>query len=324
MAADVAELVAGAVAREARATARLVTLFEDQRPSAAPTRARAIAALESAGCRPGAAFVGITGTPGAGKSTLIAETIPRLSAAHPDLRIAILAVDPSSPESGGSLLGDRTRMRKPTDPRKVYFRSQPSSMELGGMGRSTFQVCRLLDRLFDLVLVETVGIGQNEVEVSHLADVVYLVLQPLGGDEVQFLKAGIMEIPDVVVLNKCDAGDAAARSLRALRAGLSLSRPGHERIPILRTSGVTGEGIDELAAAWASHVRTGRGAGLAAREPYHFARWVLDEFGRHGLRALESLGGASALLLREGGWEPAQVALGAAVAMHGTGVARQR
>lgn len=320
MRADIEKLVAGAVRREARATARLVTLFEDQRASAAPDRAAALTALALAGCSPRARFVGVTGTPGAGKSTLIAETVPRLSERHPELRVAIVAVDPSSRESGGSLLGDRTRMRKPVDPARVFFRSQPSSLELGGMGRSTYQVCRLLDWLFDLVIIETVGIGQNEVEVGKLADVVYLVLQPLGGDEVQFLKAGIMEIPDVVVLNKCDAGDAAVRSFRALRAGLSLARPGVEHTPIMRTSAVTGEGIDELADAWAAHVAESSHDVLRAREPYHFARWVYDEFGRHGLRALEAAGGAAALLAD--GWEAAQERIGRQIAASASVVAR--
>ena len=116
----------------------------------------------------------------------------------------MLAVDPSSQVSGGALLGDRTRMRFPPDERRLFFRSQASESDLGGLGPSTFQVCRLLTRLFDCVMIETVGIGQSEADIRHLADRVYLVLQPLGGDEVQFLKAGIIEVPHAFILNKCD------------------------------------------------------------------------------------------------------------------------
>ncbi len=142
------------------------------------------------------------------------------------------------------LLGDRTRTRFGADDR-AYFRSQSNATELGGLAPTTYQVARLLQHLFDVVIVETVGIGQSELDVRYLADHVYLVLQPLGGDEIQFLKAGIIEIPDSFVLNKCD-DPAAGTSYYQLRSALSLARPFDADLPpIHRTSARTGEGIDE-------------------------------------------------------------------------------
>ena len=201
------EWIDAALRGEKRAIARLVSLFEDRRVDRASERRRVIEALDAHPEVRAAAIVGITGTPGAGKSTLTSEIVRHTRRLEPELRVAVVAIDPSSHVSGGALLGDRTRMRLPPGDVNVYFRSQASDTALGGLSPHTFQVCRLLHRLFDVVFVETVGIGQNEIDVRHLADRVYLVMQPLGGDEVQFLKAGIMEVPDEIVLNKCDEAE---------------------------------------------------------------------------------------------------------------------
>lgn len=260
-------------------------------------------------------FAGITGTPGAGKSTLIGAIGNRLMAMDPDVRMAVLAVDPSSHVSGGSLLGDRTRVRFPVNEERLFFRSQASGGELGGMSASTFQVARLLHYLFDLVLIETVGIGQNEIEIQKLADRVYLVLQPFAGDQVQFLKAGIMEIPQVFILNKSDEKDAARRSLHALKTSLEFARPGESDIQIIQTSAVTGQGVDDVCAdllRFRASVQDAESP-LRAKEEKYFARWVEDEFGRYGLRFLDASGGAQAFLSPSGGFDLAQESFSKAV-----------
>lgn len=220
----------------------------------------------------------------------------------------MLAIDPSSHVSGGALLGDRTRVRFPVDEDRLFFRSQASAGELGGMSPSTFQVARLLHYLFDLVLIETVGIGQNEIEIQKLADRVYLVLQPFAGDQVQFLKAGIMEIPQVFILNKCDEKDAARRSYHALKTSLEFARPGESDIHIFQTSALTGQGIDDVCRDLLEFRASVTDAEplLRARESRYFARWVQEEFGRHGLRFLDAKGGPDAFLLPSGGFDLAQ------------------
>lgn len=309
---EVRDLVARAVALDKAAVSRLIGVFEDARPAAAPTRATVLAQLEERAAGDGGAMctvLGVTGTPGSGKSSLLARLTVEMLRRDLDLTVAVLAVDPSSHVSGGALLGDRTRMRTPADERRLFFRSQASATELGGLSPSSFQVCRLLTRLFRLVLVETVGIGQSEADIRHLADRVYLVLQPLGGDEVQFLKAGIIEVPDAFVLNKSDE-PSAGPSYHHLKANLGLARPFDEDPPSLhRTSARTGEGIDELAAAMLDVVAHQPPRPHAEREPHFFERWVTDEWGRQGRRHLvDALGGATAHLKSAGGFDPAQVA----------------
>lgn len=310
---DLDELVERARGLEKFAVARLVSLFEDRRSAAAQQRAHVLALLDGADRVPGA-ILGLTGTPGSGKSTLLSKLTVDLLAADDHLSVAVLAVDPSSSVSGGALLGDRTRMRFRPDERRLYFRSQASDSDLGGLGPATFQVCRLLVRLFDCVLIETVGIGQSEADIRHLADRVYLVLQPLGGDEVQFLKAGIIEVPHAFILNKCDV-PASASSYHQLRASMWLARPFDEQEPpIFRTSARTGEGLDVLEHDMLERIRSAGGSGLSDREPYFFTRWVDDEWGRFGTRMLaEQLGGAASYLTDHGGYEAAQAAFAEAV-----------
>jgi len=141
-----------------------------------------------------------------------------------ELRIAILAIDPSSQQSGGSILGDRTRMHSGTKNKNLFFRSQASNLELGGITHNTFQAARLLRHLFDLVIIETVGIGQNEIGIQYMSDHTFLLMQPLAGDQIQFMKAGIMEIPDSFVVNKCDEERLARTSYHMLRASLKQSK----------------------------------------------------------------------------------------------------
>lgn len=295
--------------------AQLITLFEDPRPVAHEKRHSVMQFLKASGRSHRATFSGITGTPGAGKSTLIGEIALRFVAADEKVRVAVLAVDPSSEVSGGALLGDRTRVRFPVDEPRLYFRSQASDRELGGISRTTFSVCRLLYHLFDHVLIETVGIGQNEIEVQHVADRVYLVLQPLAGDQIQFMKAGIMEIPDAFIINKSDQTEAARKTYYALKTSLSFVRPGEEHLPIFRVSALTGLGLDELHAdiqakrdELLASDRDGirSDAELYRKEVFYFEKWVRDEYGRHGLRRLASVGGAGSYMDRHGGFDLAR------------------
>jgi len=299
--------------------AGLISEFEDQRPTARDFRAQALAELTTHPARRSGVFIGVTGSPGAGKSTLLGELAKRLLQSDRDLRIAVLAVDPSSHVSGGALLGDRTRVRVDSRESRFFFRSQASQTQLGGLSPASFDVCRLLCHIDDCVFVETVGVGQSEVDIRFLADHVCLVMTPLGGDEVQFLKAGVMEIPDTVVLNKSDAKQEARKAFHALKASLALARPfDAERVTILRTSCTSGQGLEELAALLGERVRA-----LAAedasevalrrttREAYFYARWVEREWGRQGLSYLKSeLGGAAGLLAEVGAYDPAQTEFG--------------
>jgi LAO/AO transport system kinase len=310
---DPAALAGSALKGDKDAVSRLVSLFEDRRPQATSARAEALAALAAAAPdRRPATVIGFTGTPGSGKSSLLARLTEDLLERDGDLRVAVLAVDPSSHVSGGALLGDRTRIRVTTPQARLFFRSQASETDLGGLSPASFSVCRLLTKLFDLVFVETVGIGQSEADIRHLADRVYLVLAPLGGDEVQYLKAGIIEVPHAFILNKCD-DPSATRAFHQLRSSLWLARPFDDHaLGLYKTSAKTGEGVPELAGALLDFARSGSGGGIETREPYFFGRWVTDEWGRTGRRLLDGdLGGAEAFLDAAGGFEPAQEDFGA-------------
>ena len=301
-------LVDAAVSGHKHSIAKLISLFEDQRVSAAESRRAVLEALAAHEGKRTATFIGITGTPGAGKSTLTGELATRLHATDDAIRVAVLAVDPSSRFSGGALLGDRTRVRFTSGDPRLFFRSQASDTELGGLSPRSFQVCRLLYRLFDAVFIETVGIGQSEIDIRFLADRVFLVVQPMGGDEVQFLKAGIMEVPDEIVLNKCDAVQAAQRSYQALKASMALARPFDEdKIRIHRVSAKTGMGVDRLSKRVAEVVTEYRQPTLGDKEHHYFAKWVKEEFGRRGSTWLRREGGgAGGYITLAGGFDEAQ------------------
>jgi LAO/AO transport system kinase len=300
------ELVERARQRNKHAIAKLVGVFEDSRPTAPAQRSEVLSLLPG----PSGMVLGLTGTPGAGKSSLLARAVPRLLELDADVSVAVLAIDPASHTSGGALLGDRTRTRFGAEAR-AYFRSQSNATELGGLAPTTYQVTRLLQRLFDVVIVETVGIGQSELDIRYLADHVFLVLQPLGGDEIQFLKAGIIEIPDSFVLNKCD-DPAANVSYYQLRSALSLARPFEDELPeVYRTSARTGEGVDSLCRAMLALGSQAPRRSPAERERYFFQRWIDDEWGRTGRRFASTVpGGAAGILAAHGGFDAAQAWLG--------------
>jgi LAO/AO transport system kinase len=322
---EIGGLVARARELDKSAVARLISLFEDQRTATRVQRAAVQDVLDAAPPRRPCVVLGITGSPGSGKSSLIARLVADLLREDETLTIAVLAVDPSSPISGGAFLGDRTRMRFSGDDSRLFFRSQASARELGGLGPATFQVCRLLSRLFDTVILETVGIGQSEADVRHLADQVFLVLSPLAGDEVQLLKAGIIEIPDVFIMNKCDE-PAAERSYYQLRASLWLARPfDADDLPIHRTSARTGEGIEALARTVLAVIRKGTQRSVCDRAPFFFERWVRDEWGRVGADFLEhELGGAATHLAAASGFDRAQMGFSSLLREFLSGKAEER
>jgi LAO/AO transport system kinase len=235
--------------------------------------------------------VGVTGPPGAGKSTLLGELVRAWRAAGRS--VAVLAVDPSSKRSGGALLGDRARI--PFDPEDagVFIRSTAAAGRLGGLAPATRAAAHALAAAFDVVVVETVGVGQSETDVAEVADSVAVIVQPGSGDVLQFLKAGIMEIPDVLVVTKADLGDVALRARRDLHAALrSLGATGVAVVAVSSVAPVSG--IDELVAALDAHrerldVAARR---LAARR----ASALADFAAEHGERGLRALGGRRAAL----------------------------
>jgi LAO/AO transport system kinase len=201
----------------------------------------------------GAYVIGITGAPGVGKSTSTAALVGALRAQG--RRVGVLAVDPSSPFSGGALLGDRVRMQEHALDSGVYIRSMASRGHLGGLAAATPQAIRVLDAAgCDVVLVETVGVGQSEVEIASMADTTLVLLAPGMGDAIQAAKAGILEIGDVYVVNKSDR-DGAHQVVRELRAMLALAerKAGEWRAPIVSTVAARGEGVDDLIAAIDRH-----------------------------------------------------------------------
>ena len=248
---DVPDLVARARSGEPRAVARLISLVED----GSPQLREVAAALAPHTGR--ARVVGLTGAPGVGKSTLTSRLVTALR--RKDLRVGVLAVDPTSPFSGGALLGDRVRMQDhATDP-GVFIRSMASRGHLGGLSWATPQALRVLDAAgCDVVLIETVGVGQSEVEVAGLADSTVVLVAPGMGDGIQAAKAGILEIADVFVVNKADR-DGADQAVRELKHGLSLAR--RERLgpswrpPVVRAIAARGEGLDDLVTALDEHRR---------------------------------------------------------------------
>jgi LAO/AO transport system kinase len=244
---DVPTLVARARAGDPRSVARLISLVEDGDP-ALPAVAAALAPYAG-----NAQVVGLTGAPGVGKSTTTNELVRALRAAGH--RVGVLAVDPSSPFTGGAILGDRIRMQEHTTDPGVYIRSMSSRGQLGGLAAATPQAVRVLEGAgCDVVVVETVGVGQAEVEVASLADTTLVLLAPGMGDAIQAVKAGVLEIADVFVINKSDRPGADA-TYRDIQGMLSLGErgPGDWRPQVVRATAVKGEGIDEVVAAIDKH-----------------------------------------------------------------------
>ncbi|MEV6778114.1 methylmalonyl Co-A mutase-associated GTPase MeaB [Streptomyces syringium] len=292
--ADVPTLVEQAREGRPRAVARLISLVE----GASPQLREVMAAL--APLTGGAYVVGLTGSPGVGKSTSTSGLVSAYRRAGK--RVGVLAVDPSSPFSGGALLGDRVRMSDHASDPGVYIRSMATRGHLGGLAWAAPQAIRVLDAAgCDVILVETVGVGQSEVEIASQADTSVVLLAPGMGDGIQAAKAGILEIGDVYVVNKADrdGADATARELNHM-LGLGESRgPGDWRPPIVKTVAARGEGLDEVVEALEKHrawmgergVLSERRVARAAREVETIAVTALRERigDLHGDRRLDAL-----------------------------------
>ncbi|WP_372791567.1 ArgK/MeaB family GTPase [Paraconexibacter sp.] len=269
----------------------VLNLVENRTPEAREqiaTLLREVSPAALGGEAPGH-VVGVTGPPGAGKSTLLSELVREWRSR--DRSVAVLAVDPSSRRSGGSLLGDRARiMFDPKDPR-IFIRSTAAGERLGGLAPATRAAAHALAAAFDVVVIETVGVGQSETEVAEVADTVAVVVQPGSGDALQFLKSGIMEIPDVLVVTKADLGDIALRARRDLSAALRSA--GSRDTAVVAVSSISPvKGIDELVDALDAHrerldVSSRR---LDARRASALADFTVE----HGERGVRALGGRRA------------------------------
>jgi LAO/AO transport system kinase len=270
------------VAARREATALLTALEEDQGEDGGGRR------------------VGLTGAPGTGKSTLLDVLVRRLRA--DGVSVGVIAVDPSSRRTGGALLGDRLRVRASAGDRGVFFRSLAAREQLGGLAVGARAAVVVLASVFDFVLVETVGVGQSESEVAELVDTLVYVAQPGAGDLLQFMKAGLLELPDVFVVNKADLGPAAERTASEIEAGIGLAErdAGGWTPPVVLVSARDGTGADALVDALeAHHAHLLAGAALAARRRHGRDAFVRNTLlARYGTFGLEALGGADALAER--------------------------
>jgi LAO/AO transport system kinase len=274
-----------------------LNLADDRRADRREEALELFGALERESPFPGAARIGLTGAPGAGKSTLLDALVRELRPKGET--VAIVAVDPSSRTTGGALLGDRVRVRSGASDPGVFIRSMAARDQLGGLAESAWPAVMILAAAFDRVFVETVGVGQSESDVAALVDTLVYVATPGAGDALQFMKAGILEYPDVFVVNKADLGPAATRTASELRGGVSMGdreTPGAETDVIL-TSARDGEGIGELVSAIDAHRKRLIDAGalrerrLRGRETQLLA--ALEK--RYGAFGIEQLGGRRAL-----------------------------
>ncbi len=278
-----AELGARLRARDRAAAPTALNLLETR-----TARDEAAALVSAAGNGEGH-IVGVTGPPGAGKSTLLSALLR--SWRGEGRSVAVLAVDPSSKRSGGALLGDRARIEHDPADRDVFIRSMAAGERLGGLAPATRAAAQALANAFDIVVIETVGVGQSETDVAEAADTVAVVVQPGSGDALQFLKAGIMEVPDVLVVTKADLGAVASRAEHDLRAALGAL--GARGVPVVAVSSIAPvAGIGALVAALDAHR-----AGLdlaAARVRARRLGALADFVAEHGERGLRALGGRRA------------------------------
>ncbi|MGE5256476.1 MAG: methylmalonyl Co-A mutase-associated GTPase MeaB [Hyphomicrobiales bacterium] len=277
--------------------AAALNLLENRRPEVEELAVELIETLAHH-ARAGRHVIGVTGPPGAGKSTLISRLVHEYRLAG--FRVGVITVDPSSPRSGGALLGDRARIDcDPADP-GLFIRSMAAGRHLGGLAWRTRHCLALFEAAFDRILVETTGVGQSETEIENVADTVVYVVQPGSGDSLQFMKAGIMEIPHVLVVNKADHKNLALKVYHELQAlaGAGCREDGWEPALIL-ASALEGWGQKELVEALEARCRHLKADDLAKLRREHRIRWVyllfLERFGSHGV---ERLGGEGGILER--------------------------
>jgi len=272
---DLAGAVERLAAGDRRVLARAITAVENRSAISAELIGLAFPRARTA------PVVGVTGPSGAGKSTLVDV----LTAAYraEDTTVGVLAIDPTSPFTGGALLGDRVRMQRHTEDEGVYVRSMATRGAMGGLAAAVYDTLVLLSVAgFDRLLVETVGVGQDEVDVAGVADTTCVVLTPVGGDEIQAIKAGIMEVADIYVLNKADL-PGADRAEAQLHAWVTRVEDGDWTPPIVRTVAQQGEGVDALKAAIAEHEAWYRSSGRAESKRRMLAKMRLHTLLRERL-----------------------------------------
>jgi len=286
-----AELGARLRERDLTAAPAALNLIENRTPAAREQVAALLAEVSPArlGGEAPAHVVGVTGPPGAGKSTLL-SALARAWREH-GRTVAVLAVDPTSKRSGGSLLGDRARIDADPRDRGLFIRSTAAGERLGGLAPATRAAAQALAAAFDVVVIETVGVGQSETEVAEAADTTAVVVQPGSGDALQFLKAGIMEVPDVLVVTKADLGQVALRARRDLSAALRSLGERDTRV-VAVSSLPPATGIDDLVAALDAH-RAGLDV-AAARTRARRLGALADLVAERGERGLRALGGRRA------------------------------
>lgn len=283
------DLVVGVLAGNRRALAKAITLVESTRPD---HQARAAAVLDALLPHSGRSLrIGLTGVPGVGKSTFIEAF--GLHLIGQGLKVAVLAVDPSSSRSGGSILGDKTRMERLCQAEAAFIRPSPSAGTLGGVAEKTREALLVCEAAgYDVVIVETVGVGQSETVVAGMTDVFVLLMLPNAGDDLQAIKRGIMELADVVIYNKADLdGSAAERACQQMRAALRLLHPASAgwQPPVLATSALRGEGIATVWQTLQDYRRTmEEGGALMAKRRRQAIDWMwqqVDAGLRHRFRA---------------------------------------
>jgi LAO/AO transport system kinase len=290
-----AALVAAARSGDPRALARLISLVENASPQL--RNVMRLIAPHTGGAR----VIGLTGAPGVGKSTITSALVGAYRGQG--LRVGVLAVDPTSPFSGGALLGDRVRMQNHAADAGVFIRSMATRGHLGGLSWAAPQVLRVLDAAgFDVIMIETVGVGQAEVEVASAADSTLVIVAPGMGDSVQAAKAGILEIADIFVVNKNDR-PGAQETIRDLRTMLAMAPPGPDgwKPPIVAATAAAGEGIDELVGRLAAHAEWLGASGERDRRRLARAREEVSAIAVASLRQqLSALPGQSQLELLAG------------------------
>lgn len=276
-----------------------LNLIDDRRPERRDAALRLLDGLYAAADgSQSARRVGLTGAPGAGKSTLLDALVRNLREANET--VGIIAVDPSSQRSGGALLGDRFRVRSGAADPGVFLRSMAARDRLGGLSDAAYAGIAVLSAVFDWVFVETVGVGQSESDVARMVDTLVYVAQPAAGDSLQYMKAGLVELPDIFIVNKSDMGAPAERTHAEIQAGLGLaeSAPADDwQPPVLLVSSRDGVGIAELIDATRAHRRhlDARGLRLEKRAAAELAFLVDTLERRYGSHGIERWGGRSAI-----------------------------